>query len=75
MAWISVKEARQRLDNAVGLSTIYKLLSSGKLKGTKIGGKVLVDDGSIDRLVDSGRVLVLAGVERNKPFPPSRKAV
>lgn len=56
MAWITVADARRRLDGAVSLQTIYRLLHSGKLKGTKIAGRKLVDSDSLDALVDRGRV-------------------
>lgn len=60
MAFITVREARQRLDNRIGLSTLYQMIKSGVLSGTKFGGRILVESSSVDDLIGRGRIAVLA---------------
>lgn len=49
--WISVKEARQMCNNAVSLGTIYRIAHSGKVRTTRVLGKILLDGDDFDRLL------------------------
>ena len=51
LAW-PVKEGAHRL--GIGRSTVYKLASEGKLRLIKVGGRTLVPDAEITRLVSGG---------------------
>jgi len=46
MAWITVQDAHAMTDGSVCLSTVYKLARSGKVKGTRVLGRILIDDAS-----------------------------
>jgi len=60
--FISIKQAIERLNGAVSKSFLYKLIADGKLRGTNLGGKVLVDAGHLDELLAAGL---------NGPQPPA----
>lgn len=63
MAWISVKDARAKLDNAVSLQTIYRMVHTGELAATRLRGKILVDAESLERLMKvKGLELLRPGV-------------
>ena len=47
-----VREAAQRL--GVGESTLRRLISQGKLRATRIGGKVVVPASELRRLAEGG---------------------
>jgi len=51
LAW-PVKEGAHRL--GIGRSTVYKLASQGKLRLIKVGGRTLLPDAEISRLVNGG---------------------
>lgn len=73
MGWLTVRQARERLSNAVSLDLIYDLLSSAELLGTKIGGRVLVDEDSLADLINKGRVEVMSAVMPDKTDKKSRR--
>lgn len=56
MAWMKVSAARDALNGAVSVQTLYSLLEKGELLGTKIGGVILVDSDSLAELVSQGTV-------------------
>lgn len=70
MAWIKVSEARERLDGAVSVQTLYRLAKKGELVGTRIAGKVLIDSASLDDLIERGGVAIRTGF---LPPPTRRK--
>lgn len=62
MPWISVKDAHQRLDQAVSLSTVYKLAHSGKISVKRVLGKIILDSESFDAYcVDQGFAMIHGG--------------
>lgn len=73
MGWISVRQARQRLGNAVGWKFVASLARRGKVLASEVEGRILIDEDSLDDLIAKGRVDVLVPRERRgKPLPPSR---
>lgn len=72
MAWITVSEAQRRLDGAVSLGTIYRMIKSGELLGTVIRGRVLADDQSLANLINKGRLRAMSPRARG-PHSPQRK--
>ena len=50
-AW-SIKDGAHRI--GVGRSTIYKLASEGKIRLIKVGGRTLIPDAEIIRLINGG---------------------
>jgi excisionase family DNA binding protein len=70
MGWISVSEARRRLGGAVSLHFVYDLARRGTVDATQIGGRILIDEDSLNRLISLGRLNVLrspAGRKRGRP--------
>lgn len=59
MGWISVKDARAKVDNAVSLQTVYQLVHSGLVRGVKIRGRILVDDEDLAAYVKRAGLKVL----------------
>jgi excisionase family DNA binding protein len=59
MPWITVKEARQKVNNTVSAGTVYELAHQGKVKATKVLGRVLIDSESFDGLIADGEIAVL----------------
>lgn len=60
--WISVKEARAKVDNAVSLQTVYRIAHSGEVKATRLRGKIVVDDVSFAAyMVREGLRMLAAG--------------
>ncbi|MBO9523521.1 MAG: helix-turn-helix domain-containing protein [Nocardioidaceae bacterium] len=49
---LSIAEARSRL-GGVGRTTIWKLVTEGKLQGIKVGARSFVLASSIDHFIDS----------------------
>jgi excisionase family DNA binding protein len=52
--YISVRQAIELLNGAVSRSFLYKLVAEGKLRGTNLAGKVLVDADHLDELLAAG---------------------
>ncbi|MBA4190275.1 MAG: hypothetical protein C0467_20000 [Planctomycetaceae bacterium] len=50
--YLSVKQVVQRLNNAVSIKLIYKLIATGKLRANKVTGKVLIDEESLVELIE-----------------------
>lgn len=46
MPWVTVQEAHALTDGAVCLTTVYKLARSGKVRVTRVLGRILFDEGS-----------------------------
>ena len=67
--YISVRQAVQRLNGAVGKSLIYSLIATGRLRATRLMGKILIDAGHLDELLIAG----LTGPRPEPPAPPAAK--
>lgn len=68
MPWISVTEARKRLDHAVSNQTLYRLVHQGKVKATRVLGKILLDLDSLNELVVKAGFQVITAL----PCPESK---
>jgi hypothetical protein len=70
-SYLSAKQVAQRLNGAISVKQIYRLIHMGKLKVNRNLGKILIEEESLERL--------LAGPEPeqevvpSEPPPPSRK--
>ena len=51
-SYISVKQCVQRLNGAVSVKTIYKLIGLGKLRVNRALGKVLIEEESLTELME-----------------------
>lgn len=74
MPWITVREARETLDNRVGTSTIHRLVKSGEVEGTQIAGRVLIDRDSWTDYIARGRIRVLIAEMPDKPSRIKRRS-
>lgn len=81
--YISVSQAIERLNGAIGKSFLYKLVEDEKLRHTRLGSRVLIDARHLEELLIAGlkgpaaegpqpSQETLAGVEPIQP--PSRAA-
>lgn len=61
MPWISVSQARRKVNNAVSHQAILRLIHRGKVKATRIGAKYLLDEADFDRYVAEGIFKVISG--------------
>lgn len=59
-AYLTVREVRAQLSNKISASTVYQLFARGKLRGVKLGGRVLIEASSFNELLAAGRVAAVA---------------
>lgn len=51
-SYLSVKQVRERLNNAVSVKLIYRLVEQGKLRANRATGKVLIEEESLIELLE-----------------------
>ena len=67
-SFLSAKQVVARLNGAISVKTVYKLVSLGKLRANRATGKVLVEEDSLVELMEGpSKPLVLEA-----PPPPVR---
>jgi excisionase family DNA binding protein len=66
---MSVRQAIDYLSGAVGKTLLYDLVAKGRIASTRLGGKILIDRHSLDRLLDSNR----KGEQVPPPEPPPER--
>jgi excisionase family DNA binding protein len=49
--YLSVKQVTERLNNAISVKLVYKLIAQGKLRANRATGKVLVEEESLVELM------------------------
>lgn len=66
--WITIPDAVEWLNRAVSYFTIRRLVTTGRVRGTKIGGRMLVDQDALNEYVrnESYRVIAPANRARRK---------
>ena len=69
--YLSVKQAHQRLGGAISLRHLYKSIGKGKLHATRVLGKLLILESSLEALLDEGRMQG-AGAPAPAPTSPAR---
>jgi hypothetical protein len=67
-SYISVRQVVQRLNGAVSVKLIYKLVGQGKLRGNRATGKLLVEEDSLVELMEGNRKPAVP----EEPSPPVR---
>lgn len=60
--WISVREARAMCNNAISLGTMYRIAHSGKVRTTRVLGKILIDGDDFDRLLTEAEWKMIAAL-------------
>jgi hypothetical protein len=50
--YLSVKQVREMLNNAISVKLVYKLIAQGKLRANRATGKVLVEEESLVELME-----------------------
>jgi hypothetical protein len=50
--YVSVKQVVQRLNGAISVKLVYKLIAAGKLRANRATGKVLVEEDSLVELLE-----------------------
>lgn len=68
--WITVQEAWQWVNKAVSLGTIYRIAHSGKVRTTRVLGRILIDSDDFDRLLTEAEWKMIAALPG-----PERRAV
>jgi hypothetical protein len=53
--YLSVKQVVERLNHAISIKLVYKLIAAGKLKANRATGKILVKADSLDELMGEQR--------------------
>lgn len=51
IAWLTVRQAAQRLNGIVSVKTLYDHLDRGTLRGCKLGGRWAIDPADLDAWV------------------------
>jgi hypothetical protein len=51
-SFISVKQVVQRLNGAISVKTVYKLVGLGKLRSNRATGKLLIEEDSLIELME-----------------------
>ncbi|GEM_PF-3672543 len=51
-SYLSVRQVVQRLNGAVSVKLVYKLIAEGKLRANRATGKVLVEEDSLIELME-----------------------
>lgn len=51
-SYLSVRQVVQRLNGAVSVKLVYKLIAEGKLRANRATGKVLVEENSLIELME-----------------------
>ena len=54
-SYMSVRQVVQRLNGAVSVKLIYKLVEQGRLRGNRATGKLLVEEDSLIELMEGNR--------------------
>jgi excisionase family DNA binding protein len=49
--FISIKQAIDRLNGAVGKSLLYEMVATGQLRHTRLGSRVLIDRDHLDQIL------------------------
>ena len=52
-SFLSAKQVVARLNGAISVKTVYKLVSLGKLRANRATGKVLVEEDSLEELMSA----------------------
>lgn len=60
--WITVKEAWVWVNKAVSLGTIYRIAHSGKVRTTRVRGRILIDGDDFDRLLTEAEWRMIASL-------------
>lgn len=66
--YLSVKQVVHRLNGAISVKLVYKLIDQGKLRANKATGKVLVEEDSLIELMEGKPKPVMPEL----PPPPIR---
>ena len=69
-SFISAKQVVERLNGAISVKTVYKLVSQGKLRSNRTLGKLLIEEDSLIELLESKPRAPPAPEE---PPPPLRR--
>lgn len=67
-SYLSVKQVVQRLNGAISVKLVYKLIADGKLRANRSLGKVLVEEDSLIELLEGPTKPVMDEM----PPPPQR---
>ena len=67
--WLSIRQAVDYLNGAVGKTLLYDLLSKGILPSSKLGRKILVCRADLDALLERNR----KGGGSIEPPPPAKR--
>jgi hypothetical protein len=67
-SYLSVKQVVERLNGAISVKLVYKLIEQGKLRANRATGKVLVEEDSLVELMEGPRKPVV----EEEPPPPKR---
>jgi len=66
--YLSVKQVVERLNGAISVKLVYKLIEQGKLRANRATGKVLVEEASLIELLEGPSKPVVP----EEPPPPQR---
>ena len=50
--YLSVRQVVEKLNGAISVKLVYKLIDQGKLRANRATGKVLVEEDSLDELIE-----------------------
>lgn len=67
-SYLSVRQVVARLNGAISVKLVYKLVAEGKLRSNRATGKLLVEEESLVELLEGKSKPVLPEI----PPPPSR---
>jgi hypothetical protein len=66
--YLSVRQVVERLNNAVSIKLIYKLVGQGKLRGNRATGKLLIEEDNLIELLEGPP----KPAAQEEPPPPQR---